>query len=143
MATRNLPRSDRERGFKRWTSRSPVPSIAISATERPALSFSHTSFSHTLAGTRHVFSDLRSLLACASPARSGDQLAGLAAASAADRAAAQYALAALPLADIVNQPVIPYEDDEVTRLILDSHDPASFAVVSSLTVGAFREFLLE
>jgi ethanolamine ammonia-lyase large subunit len=115
-----------------------VPSIAISATERPALSFSHT-----LAGTSYVFSDLRSLLACASPARSGDQLAGIAAASAAERAAAQYALADVPLTDILNQPVVPYEDDEVTRLILDSHDAASFAVVSSLTVGALREFLLE
>ena len=114
-----------------------MPSTAKATAEGSALSFSHT-----LAGTRHVFSDLRSLLACASPARSGDQLAGIAAASAAERAAAQYALADLPLASILNQPVIPYEDDEVTRLILDSHDPASFADVSAMTVGAFREFLL-
>ncbi len=82
------------------------------------------------------------MLARASPARSGDQLAGIAAGSAAERAAAQYALADLPLAAILNQPVIPYEDDEVTRLILDRHDPVSFAPVASMTVGAFREFLL-
>ncbi len=99
-------------------------------------------FSHSLAGTRYVFSDLRALLARASPARSGDLLAGIAAASAAERAAAQYALADLPLSAILNQPVIPYEDDDVTRLILDRHDAASFAPVASMTVGAFREFLL-
>ncbi len=98
--------------------------------------------SHSLGGTRYVFPDLRSLLARASPARSGDQLAGIAAGSAAERAAAQYALADLPLSAILNQPVIPYEDDEVTRLILDRHDPVSFAPVAAMTVGAFREFLL-
>ena len=98
--------------------------------------------SHSLAGTRYVFPDLRSLLARATPARSGDQLAGIAAGSAAERAAAQYALADLPLSSILNQPLIPYEDDEVTRLILDAHDPGSFAAVASMTVGAFREFLL-
>ena len=98
--------------------------------------------SHSLAGTRYVFPDLRSLLARATPARSGDQLAGIAAGSAAERAAAQYALADLPLSSILNQPLIPYEDDEVTRLILDAHDPGSFAPVASMTVGAFREFLL-
>ena len=98
--------------------------------------------SHSLAGTRYVFPDLRSLLARATPARSGDQLAGIAAGSAAERAAAQYALADLPLSSILNQPLIPSEDDEVTRLILDAHDPGSFAAVASMTVGAFREFLL-
>ena len=82
------------------------------------------------------------MLARATPARSGDQLAGIAAGSAAERAAAQYALADLPLSSILNQPLIPYEDDEVTRLILDAHDPGSFAAVASMTVGAFREFLL-
>jgi ethanolamine ammonia-lyase large subunit len=99
-------------------------------------------FAHSLAGTRYIFADLRSLLSCASPARSGDQLAGIAAASAAERAAAQYALANVPLSAILNQPVIPYEEDEVTRLILDRHDPASFSPIAAMTVGAFREFLL-
>jgi len=103
---------------------------------------SDLSFSHTLAGTRYVFPDLRTLLARASPLRSGDQLAGIAAGSATERAAAQYALADLPLSAILNQPVIPYEADEVTRLILDGHDPVCFAPLSAMTVGAFREFLL-
>jgi len=81
-------------------------------------------------------------LARASPLRSGDQLAGIAAGSATERAAAQYALADLPLSAILKQPVIPYEADEVTRLILDGHDPVCFAPLSAMTVGAFREFLL-
>jgi ethanolamine ammonia-lyase large subunit len=97
---------------------------------------------HTLSGTRYVFDDLRSLLARATPFRSGDALAGLAAASAAERVAAQMALADVPLATILAEPVVPYETDEVTRLIIDSHDATAFAPVASLTVGAFREFLL-
>ena len=108
----------------------------------PSTGGSALPFSHSLAGTRYVFPDLATLLARASPVRSGDQLAGIAAASAAERAAAQYALADVPLSVILNRPVIPYEADDVTRLILDRHDPASFASVASMTVGAFREFLL-
>ena len=99
-------------------------------------------YTHTLAGTRYVFDDLRTLLARATPFRSGDALAGLAAATAAERVAAQMALADVPLADILAEPVVPYETDEVTRLIVDSHDAAAFAPVASLTVGEFREFLL-
>jgi len=99
-------------------------------------------YTHTLAGTRYRFDDLRTLLARATPFRSGDALAGLAAASAAERVAAQMALADLPLADILAEPVVPSETDEITRLIADSHDAAAFAPVASLTVGAFREFLL-
>jgi ethanolamine ammonia-lyase large subunit len=99
-------------------------------------------YSHTLGGTRYVFDDLRTLLARATPFRSGDALAGVAAASAAERVAAQMALADLPLAAVLAEPVIPYEADDVTRLIIDSHDPVAFAPVASLTVGAFREFLL-
>jgi ethanolamine ammonia-lyase large subunit len=99
-------------------------------------------YAHTLAGTCYSFDDLRTLLARATPFRSGDALAGLAATSAAERVAAQMALADLPLADILAEPVVPYETDEVTRLIADSHDAAAFAPVASLTVGAFREFLL-
>jgi len=99
-------------------------------------------FAHTIGGTRHVFADLRTLLARATPFRSGDALAGVAAASAAERVAAQMALADTLLSTIVDEPVIPYEQDEVTRLILDSHDRASFAAIAAMTVGAFREFLL-
>ncbi len=99
-------------------------------------------YAHTLAGTRYVFDDLRTLLARATPFRSGDALAGLAAASAAERVAAQMALADVPLATILAEPVVPYETDEVTRLIIDSHDATAFAPVASLTVGSFREFLL-
>jgi len=96
----------------------------------------------TLRGVTHTFPDLRTLLAKASPARSGDELAGLAAASALERVAAQHALAEVPLAQFLAEPVVPYETDEVTRLILDTHDPAAFAPVATLTVGAFRDWLL-
>ena len=99
-------------------------------------------YSHTLAGTRYTFDDLRTLLARATPFRSGDALAGLAAGSAAERVAAQMALAAVPLATILSEPVVPYETDEVTRLIIDTHDHTAFAPVAALTVGEFREFLL-
>src|SRR6478672_5726856 len=99
-------------------------------------------FAHTFAGTRFVFADLRTLLARATPFRSGDALAGIAAESAAERVAAQMALADVPLAAILAEPVVPYEADEVTRLIIDGHDPVAFAAVASLTVGEFREFLL-
>ena len=88
------------------------------------------------------FADLKTLLAKASPLRSGDELAGIAAASAEERVRAQMELADVPLKQFLNEPLIPYEDDEVTRLILDSHDATAFAPVSSLTVGEFREWLL-
>uniref|UniRef100_UPI0032B1A686 ethanolamine ammonia-lyase subunit EutB n=1 Tax=uncultured Abyssibacter sp. TaxID=2320202 RepID=UPI0032B1A686 len=88
------------------------------------------------------FSDLREVLAKASPARSGDALAGLAAGSMAERVAAQTVLADVPLADFLDDPLIPYETDEVTRLIVDTHDAAAFAPVAGLTVGAFRDWLL-
>jgi ethanolamine ammonia-lyase large subunit len=100
------------------------------------------SYSHTLRGTRYAFDDLRTLLARASPFRSGDALAGVAATSAAERVAAQMALADVPLATVLTEPVVPYEADEVTRLIIDNHDQVAFAPVASLTVGEFREFLL-
>lgn len=85
---------------------------------------------------------LRELLAKASPPRSGDQLAGIAAATAEERVRAQMALADLPLKAFLAEPLIPYEDDEVTRLICDSHDSAAFAPVAHLTVGEFRNWLL-
>ncbi|MBN9410582.1 MAG: ethanolamine ammonia-lyase subunit EutB [Burkholderiales bacterium] len=91
---------------------------------------------------RHGFGDLRELLACASPARSGDELAGLAADSQQRRIAAREVLAALPLRHFLQEAVVPYESDEVTRLIIDSHDAAAFAAVSHLTVGDFRDWLL-
>ncbi len=89
-----------------------------------------------------MFPDLRTLLARATPSRSGDALAGIAAASASERVAAQLALADLPLRAILDNPVIPYESDEVTRLICDTHDAAAFAPVAALTVGGFRDWLL-
>jgi ethanolamine ammonia-lyase large subunit len=86
---------------------------------------------------------LRTLLAKASPARSGDELAGLAAGSAQERVAAQMELADAPLQRFLGEPLIPYEIDDVTRLILDSHVPEAFAPISHLTVGEFREWLLD
>lgn len=91
---------------------------------------------------RFSFADLRELLAKATPERSGDQLAGIAAGSAAERAAARVALADLPLAALLRQPLVPYESDAVTRLICDSHDTAAFAPVAHHTVGSFRDWLL-
>ena len=99
-------------------------------------------FSTSLGGTTHRFADLRTLLAWASPPRSGDRLAGLAAPSAEQRVAAQITLADLPLRRLLDDPVVPYETDEVTRLICDGHDEAAFAPVSHLTVGGLRDWLL-
>ena len=92
--------------------------------------------------TSYAFDDLRDLLAKATPPRSGDRLAGVAADSAEHMIAARMALADVPLKQFLNETVVPYEDDEVTRLIIDSHDAPSFAAVSSLTVGGFRDWLL-
>ncbi len=100
------------------------------------------SYTSRIGVRNHVFRDLRELLAKASPLRSGDQLAGLAAASREERAAAKLALSELPLTIFLEQALIPYETDEVTRLILDSHDVAAFAPVRGLSVGAFRDWLL-
>jgi ethanolamine ammonia-lyase large subunit len=96
----------------------------------------------TLGLHRHVFGDLKTVLAKASPARSGDMLAGVAAASEEERMAARMVLADLPLDRFLQEAVVPYEDDEVTRLILDGHDAAAFAPVAGLTVGEFRDWLL-
>jgi ethanolamine ammonia-lyase large subunit len=100
------------------------------------------SFSHSIGGMVWRFDSLRELMAKASPARSGDFLAEVAAGSDAERAAAQMALAEVPLKRFLNEALIPYEQDEVTRLIVDSHDAAAFAPVSHLTVGGFRDWLL-
>jgi ethanolamine ammonia-lyase large subunit len=101
------------------------------------------SYNSTVNGARWVFPDLKSLLAMASPPRSGDALAGIAARSAIERVAAQMALADLPLKAFLQVDLVPYEEDEVSRLIHDSHDPAAFAAISHLTVGQFREWLLD
>jgi ethanolamine ammonia-lyase large subunit len=99
-------------------------------------------YSATVASSRYVFPDLKTLLAKASPARSGDALAGIAAATGKERVAAQFALADLPLASFLEQSVVPYESDEVTRLIVDGHDRAAFAAIAHLTVGGLRDWLL-
>jgi ethanolamine ammonia-lyase large subunit len=99
-------------------------------------------YRHTIDSTAYVFNDLRDLLAKATPPRSGDRLAGIAADSAEEMIAARMALADLPLKRLLQEAVIPYEDDEVTRLIIDGHDTQAFAPIAQLTVGAFRDFLL-
>ena len=99
-------------------------------------------FQATLAHTHYSFPDLKTLLAKASPLKSGDELAGLAAASAQEREAARQCLAEVPLARFLTDLLIPYEQDEVTRLIVDGHDAAAFALVSTLSVGEFRDWLL-
>ncbi|MEQ8036066.1 ethanolamine ammonia-lyase subunit EutB [Xanthomonas sp. WHRI 6106] len=99
-------------------------------------------FAFTAGGERFRFADLKQLLAKATPARSGDQLAGLAAESGLQRAAAQMALADLPLRHFLQEAVVPYDSDEVTRLIVDQHDATAFAAVAHLTVGGFRDWLL-
>src|SRR6202035_1085827 len=99
-------------------------------------------YSATIGSERHVFPDLVALLAKASPPRSGDVLAGIAAQSGEERVAAQYALADLPLATFLNEATVPYETDEITRLIIDTHDEAAFAPVAHLTIGGLRAGLL-
>jgi ethanolamine ammonia-lyase large subunit len=99
-------------------------------------------YRHAIDATVYVFDDLRDLLAKATPPRSGDRLAGIAAHSAQQMIAARIALANVPLKQFLQETVIPYEDDEITRLIIDSHDAAAFAAIASLTVGSFRDWLL-
>jgi ethanolamine ammonia-lyase large subunit len=99
-------------------------------------------YSAKLGGTRYGFPDLKTLLARASPKRSGDALAGVAAESAAERVAAQSALADLPLKVFLSEAIVPYEDDDVTRLIVDGVDCDALAPVASLTVGELRDWLL-
>jgi ethanolamine ammonia-lyase large subunit len=100
-------------------------------------------YSITAGRRTRTFADLKTLLAKATPARSGDTLAGIAAESEEERALARRALAEVPLARFLEELLIPYEVDDVTRLIVDNHDAQSFAPLSGLTVGAFREWLLD
>ncbi|AMW21354.1 MULTISPECIES: ethanolamine ammonia-lyase subunit EutB [Mycobacteroides] len=102
-----------------------------------------STFRHTAGPVTYQFGSLAEVLAKASPPRSGDELAGCAAQSDAERAAARWALAEVPLTTFLSEEIVPYDTDEVTRLIIDSHDAEAFAVISHLTVGDFRDWLLE
>jgi ethanolamine ammonia-lyase large subunit len=99
-------------------------------------------YRHAIAAHSYVFDGLRDLLAKATPPRSGDRLAGIAAETAEQMIAARMALADVPLKQFLQETVVPYEDDDVTRLLIDSHDSPAFGAISSLTVGAFRDWLL-
>lgn len=99
-------------------------------------------YRHTLGSYTYTFESLKTLMAKATPLRSGDQLAGVAAATYQERVAAQLALAEVPLKTFLQEAVIPYEEDEVTRLIIDTHDAEAFQTISHLTVGDFRNWLL-
>jgi ethanolamine ammonia-lyase large subunit len=107
------------------------------------MSYSMPLYSAHLRGTHFVFADLKEVLAKASPPRSGDELAGVAAGNARERVAAMTVLADIPLQRFLQEPAIPYEIDEVTRLIVDRHDASAFAPIADLTVGQFREWLLD
>jgi ethanolamine ammonia-lyase large subunit len=100
-------------------------------------------YHHTIGRKTYRFNDLKTLLAKASPHRSGDVLAGLCAESYEERVAAQITLADVPLKVFLNEAIIPYEKDEITRLIMDSHDSKAFKLIDSLTVGEFRDWLLK
>lgn len=100
-------------------------------------------FHQQISGTTYSFDGLVDLMAKATPLRSGDQLAGCAADSDAERAAAAWALADLPLEVFLTELVVPYESDEVTRLIIDSHDRQAFSAISHLTVGGLQDWLLD
>ena len=99
-------------------------------------------YRYSVGSHTYQFADLKTVLAKATPARSGDQLAGVAAETYAERMAARMCLAAIPLSQFLEELIIPYEQDEVTRLIVDSHDKVAFAEISHLTVGDFRDWLL-
>jgi ethanolamine ammonia-lyase large subunit len=99
-------------------------------------------YRHVVGPQSYVFADLRELMAKATPLRSGDMLAGIAATSAEENVAARMCLAEVPLAAFLTEALVPYERDEVTRLIIDTHDAAAFRPVSHMNVGDFRDFLL-
>jgi len=99
-------------------------------------------YQHTIHQQVYQFKDLKDLLAKATPFRTGDALAGVSAASYEERVAAQITLADVPLRTFLNEVIIPYEEDEITRLIIDSHDNNAFNPVATLTVGEFRDWLL-
>lgn len=100
------------------------------------------SFHANIGGTRYRFDDLKTLLAKASPERSGDRLAGVTAGTDEERVAARYALADVPLTNFLSETIVPYETDEVSRLIIDTHGDEAFSLIRTLTVGDFRDWLL-
>ena len=100
-------------------------------------------YRHHIGNKSYSFTDLKAVLAKASPFRTGDALAGISADTYEERVAAQMTLADIPLKAFLNEVLVPYETDEVSRLIIDEHDIAAFAPVSHLTVGEFRDWLLE
>ncbi|WP_298942153.1 ethanolamine ammonia-lyase subunit EutB [uncultured Psychromonas sp.] len=102
-----------------------------------------SNYRYQLGSHVYRFDNLADLMAKASPMRSGDQLAGVAAMSSEQRAVAQMLLAELPLKTFLEETLIPYEKDEITRLIIDDHDAAAFSEISHLTVGDFRNWLLQ
>ena len=99
-------------------------------------------YQHRIGTQTWQFADLKAVMAKATPLRSGDQLAGVAAASYAERMGARMCLADLPLQRFLDEALVPYESDEITRLIIDTHDKAAFAEIAHLTVGGFRDWLL-
>ena len=99
-------------------------------------------YRQTIRGSTYLFEDLKTLMAKATPARSGDTLAGVAAGSEHERVIAKMTLAEVPLEQFLREPLVPYEDDEVSRLILDTHSREAFAEIANLTVGEFRDWLL-
>lgn len=100
------------------------------------------SYKTIIAQEQYVFADLKTLMAKATPLRSGDELAGIAATNATERVAAQMALADVPLKNFLNEVLVDYDSDEVTRLIIDEHRADLFAPISHFTVGDFRNWLL-
>jgi ethanolamine ammonia-lyase large subunit len=100
------------------------------------------SFHYATGTTRWAFGSLADLMAKATPSRSGDMLAGIAASCAEENVAAKLCLADMPLKRFLEETLIPYEADEITRLIIDTHDRDAFAPIAHLTVGEFRDFLL-
>src|SRR4030088_2210373 len=124
---------------RRRVSRHPISSARGA---EPATKGTRVGYAETLGGTRYVFADLKTLLARATPSRSGDRLAGIAAGNMTERVAAQRALADLPLRRLIEDPVIPYEADEITRLIGDTHDGHAFATIAAMTVGELLDWLL-
>ena len=99
-------------------------------------------YRYTIDSHTYQFEDLKAVMAKATPARSGDYLAGVAAETYAERMAARMCLAEIPLKTFLEDLIIPYETDEVTRLIVDTHNQQAFREVSHLTVGDFRDWLL-
>ncbi len=124
----------------RLVANSPDEEFAMlaAAEERPEMKYHQQ-----VSGVTYSFDGLVEVMAKATPLRSGDQLAGCAAEHDGERAAAAWVLADLPLDIFLNQELVPYETDEVTRLIMDSHDRQAFSEISHLTVGGLRDWLMD